>query len=173
MTGCTVKLICEKRTSRMCARCFTPFELRTLNHRFKVCDWCLPNQDDWPDGLKLPTKIVTKKTKRKWQHDRNEMRNEWIANPNQTAAGFVSKMICYRKYWQQNVVYDVNGNYVGLPNNNNNNQDDYDFTADYEPEDFFDQPFELILNTHWHRDTTAAKLILYKGKHLIIEIKLN
>jgi len=165
-----VKLVCEKRASSMCAVCFTPFPLQTLSHRFKRCEWCSPDQNDWPDGLKLPTKIVTKKTKRKWQSDRQEMRDEWIANPNQTAAGFVSKMICYRKNWQQNAVYDVDGNYVGRPNNIND--EDYDFTADYVPEDFFDLPTDLVLTTPWHRDITAAKLILYKGINNL-SIKLN
>lgn len=152
-------MVHESRTSRLCARCFTPFPLETLSHRFKVCEWCVPDQNEWPDGLKLPTKIVSMKSKRTYQMERRERREAIIANPNQ-AVGSVSKMICYRKNWQQNELYDVDGNDAQRPDFNINGE--YDYTADYVPDDWnLDEP---ILKTIWHRDISAAKLILYKGK---------
>lgn len=141
MPGNTVKMVNEYRTSRMCARCFTPFPLNTLSHRFKKCDWCVPNEDRWPDGLQLPTKILSIKSKRMRQAERRVVRRELIANPNRDV-GFGPKVICYRKNWQQNVQqYDA----------------DDDLPTDHEPN-------ERILKTVWHRDITAAKLIMYRGK---------
>lgn len=150
-----VRNVNEFRSSRLCARCFTPFPLATLNHRFKVCDWCVPDQNDWPDGLKLPRKIVSKKSKRMYQMERRAV----MADPHQ-AVGFVSKVICHHKNWRQNRQHAVD-------------QHDGDFTADYEPEDFFDMPNEPILKTIWQRDISAAKLILYRGNCLIIRTKVK
>lgn len=162
-----VKMTNEFRTSRICARCFTPFPLSTLSDRFKVCEWCMPDQDDWPDGLKLPRKIVTKKSKRVYQAERQAMREAMIENPNQ-ADGFVPKVISYRKYWQQNAVFEMEDFVVQRPGNIH---EDMDFTADDIPEDMFDQPMP-ILKTIWNRDISAAKLILYRGK-LYLELKLK
>lgn len=159
MPGNTVKMVDEFRTSRMCARCFTPFPLNTLNDRFKVCNGCVPNQDMWPDGLKMPTKIVALKSKRMRRTEGEEMREALNADPNQDV-GFVSKVICYRKNWRQNLQqYDVDVN--------NAERRYEDFASDYEPEDFLAEPDERILKTVWHRDITAAKLILYRGKQFI------
>lgn len=162
-----IRNVNEFRTSRLCARCFTPFPLATLSHRFKVCEFCLPDQDDWPLRLKLPSKIVTKKSKRMYQTERKEMREAMIANPDVQGVGFVSTMKCYRKNWRQN--WQQNGldnNPAVLPGAIIDN--DYDFTADYVPEDFFDVPIDPILKTVWQRDITAAKLIMYRGECLII-----
>lgn len=148
-----VKKTNENNTSRLCARCFTPFPLHTLSHRFKVCEWCLPDQDDWPDGLKLPPKIVTMKSKRVYQAERREMRERMIENPDQDV-GFVSKVIQYRKNWRQNEAFEMEDLTM-------------DFTAltmDDISENMFDQPMPPILKTIWHRDISAAKLILYRGK---------
>lgn len=58
------------------------------------------------------------------------MREAEIENP-VGAVDFVSKMICYRKNWQQNVSINMNGNAVERPGVQ-------DFTADYEPRTLFD-----------------------------------
>lgn len=117
----------------------------------------MPDQDDWPNGLELPSKIVSMKTKRMYQEERREMRRQMIAHPHHEANGFVSKVICYRKNWQQNPANDMDVIAVERPA-------EFDFSADYEPNNFFDQPEERILTTIWHRDIPAAKLIMYKGK---------
>lgn len=65
-----VRKVNEDRTSRLCGRCYDPFPLSTLGHRFKKCEWCLPNPNDWPDTLKLPEKIVTMKSRRMYKRQR-------------------------------------------------------------------------------------------------------
>lgn len=100
------------------------------------------------------------KSKRMYQSERQEMREQMIAYPNRAANGFVSKVICYRKNWQQNAANGVDVNDVQRINLD----DEYDFSADYEPEDLLN---ESILKTVWNRDITAAKLIMYKGKLVI------
>lgn len=150
MPNNVIKMTNEFRTSRLCARCFTPFPLNTLKHRYKVCDFCLPDQNEWPDDLKLPTKIVTKKSKRMLLSQRRQLREAMIENQ---AIGFVSKMICYHKNWQQ-------------PDSNHIIADDMDFTEDVIPDEFINEPNPPnppILKTIWHRDISAAKLILYRG----------
>ena len=143
-----IRMVNESRSSRMCGRCFGFFPLSTLSHRFKVCDWCLPDNDEWPNGLKLPRKIVTMKSKRILKSERRAIRNEMIEDPNH-ADGFVSKVICYRKNWQQNAANPViNNNAV------RNDNDEDEMEGDGAP----------ILKTIWHRDISAAKLIMYRGK---------
>lgn len=90
-----------------------------------------------------------------WQSQRKVMREAMIANPNQ-AVGFVSKVICYRKNWQQNAANDVD-------NNAAEHADVSDCTEDSMSEDS-DEPMHRILKTIWQRDISAAKLILYRGK---------
>lgn len=168
MKGNVIRYVKEFRSSRLCARCFTPFPLNTLSHRFKVCDWCLPDQDDWPDTLKLPSKIVSKKCKRKWRSERGAAREAAREIPNQ-GIRFVSKVNCYRKIWQQNEANDMDDN-VGIIY-----QDEYttEYAAGYGPkEHHFDLP--PVLKTVWHRDITAAKLILYRGNSMIkLKLKLK
>ncbi|XP_031636340.1 uncharacterized protein LOC116349170 [Contarinia nasturtii] len=172
MLGNVVKMVNEFRTSRLCARCFEPFPLETLGHRFKVCEWCVPDNNDWPEGLKLPEKIVTMKSKRMLLSERQELRDAMVANPNQ-AVGFVSKVICYRKNWRQNAAYDAVNNVAQLPGIIRD-ENVIDFTEDYMllDDDFYVAEEEAILNTIWHRDIAAAKLIIYKG-NLFIELKLD
>lgn len=161
MQGNTIRMTNEDRSSRLCGRCYTPFPLSTLSHRFKVCEWCLPDQDEWPDGLKLPPKIVTMKSKRVLKAERRAVRNAEIENPNE-AVGFVSKVIVYRKNWQQNAANQGNVN-----NAEHGDEDDGEIEDGGEP----------ILKTIWHRDISAAKLIMYKGKYigwkLVFEMKVD
>lgn len=157
MEGNTIRMVNEFRSSRMCGRCFEPFALRTLSHRFKMCHWCEPNQNDWPDGLKLPNKIVTMKSKRVLKSERRALRNAMVENPNQDAVGFVSKVICYRKNWQRNAVHDAD---------NNNNADSMEIDED---DDEYGQNIP-VATVVWHRDIPAAKLILYRG---MVFIELN
>lgn len=163
MKGNKIKMVNEFRTSRLCARCFSPFPLATLSHRFKVCEWCTPNDDDWPDGLKLPRKIVTMKSKRELLSERRDVREAMIVNPNQ-AVGFVSKMTCFRKNWQQNAVNGTDYNVVQLPDHIHD-ENVMDFAEDsHMPNDFEDDfPYVAVLTTIWHRDISAAKLIMYRG----------
>lgn len=113
--------------------------VNTLSHRFKVCESCVPNQDDWSDALK----IVTVKSKRLYQIERQEMHEEMIKNPNQ-AGGFLSKVICQHKNWQQNMAFVLNNNADQRPGVIVD--DEYDFEL------FFDLPDGTILKTNWHWD---------------------
>ncbi|XP_055321799.1 uncharacterized protein LOC129577947 [Sitodiplosis mosellana] len=162
MEGNVIRFVNEARSSRLCARCFEPFPLSTLNDRVKVCEWCMPDQDDWPDGMKLPEKIVAAKSKRKLRSERRAMRQAAVQNPNQPR-GFVSKVICYRKNWQQNAANGMDDNVeerrgviihdaeLGI----------IEYTDEYVPEDPVDD--SPVLKTVWQRDISAAKLILYRG----------
>lgn len=135
MEGNTIRMTNERRSSRLCGRCYEPFPLRTLGHRFKVCDFCLPDNDEWPITLQLPPKIVTLKSKRVLKSERRALRNASFENPHE-AVGFASKVVCYQKNWQQNAA------------NENENDANNDAPA---------------LKTIWHRDIPAAKLIMYRG----------
>lgn len=149
MEGNTIRMVNENRSSRLCGRCFSPFRLNTLSHRFKVCEWCLPDNDEWPDGLKLPHKIVTMKSKRVLKSERRAMRALLVEDPNH-AVGFVSKVLCYRKNWQQIAANQVINN--GAEREDENNDANVP-----------------VLMTIWQRDISAAKLILYRGK-LFVEM---
>lgn len=83
-------------------------------------------------------------------------------NPGQ-AVGFVPKMICYRKNWRQNLVDGLDRNVAQRPD------DVIDFTEDYMPEDEDEDDLVPVFATIWHRDISAAKLILYKGRNLPLD----
>lgn len=161
MSNVVVRWVNEKRTSRICARCLTPFPLCTLSDRYKVCEWCMPDQTDWPATLQLPPKIVAKKSKRKWRTERREQRIAAEQNPIQGAGGLVSKVICYRKNWQQNAANDADDNAGERRGVIIHNEYVTELTEEYEPEPEYNIP---CLKTIWHRDISAAKLILYKGE---------
>ncbi|XP_055308347.1 uncharacterized protein LOC129572405 [Sitodiplosis mosellana] len=162
MEGNVIRFVNEARSSRLCARCFEPFPLSTLNDRVKVCEWCMPDQDDWPDEMKLPEKIVAPKSKRKLRSERRAMQQAAVQNPNQPR-GFVFKLICYRKNWQQNAANGMDDNVeersgviiheaeLGI----------IEYTDEFVPEDPVDE--SPVLKTVWQRDISAAKLILYRG----------
>lgn len=150
MEGNTFRMTNEFRSSRLCGRCYSPFPLSTLSHRIKVCDWCWPDNDEWPDGLKLPQKIVMK-SKLVLKAERRTIRNAIVDDPNY-AAGFVSKVICYRKNWQQ-----IAANQVIINNDEHKDDNEDDIKFDGTP----------VLQTIWHRDISAAKLIMYRGKSFI------
>lgn len=147
MEGNTIRMVNEFRSSRLCGRCYSPFPLSTLSHRFKVCDWCWPDNEEWPDGLKLPTKIVTMKSSRELKSQRRAIRRAMVEDRH-GAVGFVSKVKVYRKNWQQNAA-----------NAAINTNAEYDDGAP-------------VLKTIWHRDISAAKLILYRGT-LFIQLKFS
>lgn len=90
--------------------------------------------------------------------ERRAIRNALVEDPNE-AVGFVSKVICYRKNWQQNAA----------------NQAINNVHAEYDEEDDGDDDGEdfgpPILKTIWHRDISAAKLIMYRGM-LFVQLKL-
>ncbi|XP_055320564.1 uncharacterized protein LOC129577480 isoform X1 [Sitodiplosis mosellana] len=148
-----VRQVNENRTSQLCGRCFTPFDIATQRDRMKVCEWCLPDNDDWPPNLQLPTKIVSKKSKRTLIADRQRMREAVEQDPNQ-AERFVSKVISYQKNWQQSAAIDEDADPA-------------------EQEDAAESHDRRILKTCWHRDITAAKLILYKGHCHLFGIQLH
>lgn len=140
--NCIVRMVDEFNTSRVCARCFSRFPDWTKDKRYKKCDNCEPNEI-----LRLPTRIVTNVSKRVLQMRRNivkmwremrDMGNEVAAILTQSNTGrLVSKKERFLKTWQPNA------------------------NVDDEMENAV-QP-QRLLKTVWHRDISAAKLILYKG----------
>lgn len=137
---CVVIMTDEYFTSQHCGRCIERFPRETKSYRFKKCNDCKPNAD-----VQLPPKIHTNVSKRElqtkrtirreWHVMRNEMRDPIAATfvPRVQGRRLVSKKKTFEKTW--------------LP--------------DLQLADEQGQP--LKLKTVWHRDTVAAKLIMYKG----------
>lgn len=145
--GCYVFMVDEWRTSQLCGRCLNPFPRRTKSYRFKKCDDCHPNPD-----LMLPTLIVTNVSKRALQMKRAIM-NVWndmanfgnaiaVALAQRNTARLVSKKQRFWKTWAPNAVVADGG----------------EDTDAKEP--------RKVLKTVWHRDISAAKLILFRGNRL-------
>jgi hypothetical protein len=176
MPGNVIRRTSEYDTSNNCGRCFKRFPAAMKNMRYKVCENCVLNANDWPETLQPPTKIVTVKNTEMLRLDRDEWVDAAIEqNPNlnreqtqRDAQRYVSKVICYRKNWQQidaateedeadGILQDLRVLYI-------TNEDGCE--VDVEPQN------QRVLKTVWHRDISAAKLILYRGK-LCIELQLT
>lgn len=146
--NCIIRMVDEYMTSQLCGRCFKQFPRWTKPKRYKLCDDCKPNPN-----LDLPRMIVTNVSKRSLQMNRatvqvwQEMANggDAIAATlfQRNTARLVSKKQRFWKTWTPNAV----------------NADTEDAAQ--------------TLKTVWHRDISAAKLILYKGIHLICQYDLN
>lgn len=143
--NCIVRMVDEFMTSQLCARCFRQFPRNTRSDRFKKCNDCHPDP-----SVRLPELIVTnvskralqmmREIKRTWQMMR-EMGDAIAATLTSTNTGrLVSTKQRFVKTWQPNA-------------------------GNVELEDA-DQPV-TSLKTVWHRDISAAKLILYRGIVLI------
>lgn len=141
--NCVVVSTNEYNTSQLCGRCFGRFPRWTKPKRYKKCDNCQPNPI-----LGLPTRIITNVSKRALQMRRTIMKtwremmeigNEVAAILTQSKTGrLVSKKELFLKTWQPNANVD-------------------DGTDAEQPQQ------QRRLKTVWHRDISAAKLILYKG----------
>lgn len=140
--NCVVKMVNENFTSQTCGRCFKRFDPHTKRFRFKTCTNCEPQQ-----SVMLPPVIVTNVSKRALQMRRtimktwqemSEMGNMIATNLTQAdTRRLVSKKERFYKTWQPNANVDVGVNNADHPK---------------------------LLKTVWHRDISAAKLILYRGK---------
>lgn len=138
--NCVVIMVDEHNTSQHCAKCFTKFDRRTKNYRYKKCNDCHPNPI-----LQLPTQIVTGLSKRALQMKRaitkvwqnmSRMGSLIAATlTKSTNKRLVSKNHRFLKTW--------------LPNANGEDED-------------------VVHKTVWHRDICAAKLILYRGEYFHI-----
>lgn len=146
---CFVIMVDEWKTSQLCGRCFGPFPRWTYHKRYKKCENCHPNPI-----LHLPTQIVTNVSKRDLQLQRTIVK-EWqlmayMGDPiaaqlvESDTGRLVPRKTRFHKTWQPNAPGNGDANNADRP-----------------------QP---ILKTVWHRDISAAKLILYKGK---VYLKLN
>lgn len=141
--SCLVRMVDEYNSSQHCGVCVKRFPRRTKPFRYKKCENCVP-QD-----LLLPPVIVTNKSKRQLQMDRTIMR-EWQRMRDEEAdeiaamltepitGSLVPKKQRFSKTWTPNA------NVIG---------DDND-TA---------QPQPINHTTVWHRDISAARLILIRG----------
>lgn len=142
-----IRMVDEWNTSQKCAKCFAQFPRRVKHKRYKTCHDCRPNPI-----LRLPELIVTNVSKRALQMRRNIMRtwqemrdmgNEIAETLTQSNAGrLLSKKERFVKTWQINAnANDGMENAVQL---------------------------QQLLKTVWHRDISAAKLILYKGNFTML-----
>lgn len=142
---CIVRMVDEFCSSQHCGVCVKRFPRRTKPFRYKKCENCRPKD------LLLPPTIVTNKSKRDlqmertimkaWQRMRDEEANEIAAMLTEPIAGrLVPKKQRFSKTWSPNA--NVNG-------------DVDDAAAESQP---------VKHTTVWHRDISAARLILYRGK---------
>lgn len=140
---CFIRMVDEWKTSQLCGRCFNAFPRWTYHKRYKKCENCQPNA-----SLGLPPQIVTNVSKRDLQMQQQIMK-EWknmadMGDPiaalfaSSDTGRLVSRKTRFHKTWLPNA-----------PGNDDN--------------DDADQPHST-LKTVWHRDISAAKLILYKGE---------
>lgn len=139
--NCVIRMVDEWMTSQLCGRCFNRFPRWTKPKRFKKCDNCIPDEH-----LGLPEMIVTNVSKRALQMYRATIRvwQEMAEQGDAIAAiltqrdtgRLVSKKQRFLKTW--------------LPNAVNAGTEDA-------------AQAQKVLKTVWHRDISAAKLILYKG----------
>ncbi|XP_031618447.1 uncharacterized protein LOC116337743 isoform X2 [Contarinia nasturtii] len=147
--NCIVRLVDEYNTSQTCAKCFRPFDRRTKSDRYKVCQHCIPSEDE-SSQWNLPNVIITMKSNRVYQQLRKyavDFVNRLnAANPDHIpmdSDGLVSKLqVCF-KNWQLN---------TGIW------KDDR-------------APFQL--KTVWHRDIVAAKNIMYKGLCTVLGLDIH
>ncbi|XP_031620919.1 uncharacterized protein LOC116339277 [Contarinia nasturtii] len=106
--NCIVRLVDEYNTSQTCAKCFRPFDRRTKSDRYKVCQHCIPSEDE-SSQWNLPNVIITMKSNRVYQQLRKyavDFVNRLnAANPDHIpidSDGLVSKLqVCF-KNWQLN-----------------------------------------------------------------------
>lgn len=139
--NCVIRMVDEWMTSQHCARCFTQFPRWTKPKRYKKCDNCHPDA-----RLRLPELIVTNVSKRVLQMSRaiekmwRQMARQGYAIAailtGRNTGRLVSKKKRFSKTWQPNAV-DAGTEEAAQP--------------------------RKVLKTVWHRDISAAKLILYKG----------
>lgn len=142
--SCIVRMVDENNTSQHCGVCVKRFHRRTKSYRYKKCENCVPDLE-----LLLPATIVTNKSKRQlqiertimgeWQRMRDEEADDIAAMLTEPITGsLVPKKQRFSKTWTPNA------NVIG---------DDND-TA---------QPQPINHTTVWHRDISAARLILIRG----------
>lgn len=139
--NCVVRMVDEWMTSQHCGRCFTRFPQWTRPKRYKKCDNCHPDE-----RLRLPEWIVTNVSKRLLQMNRTTVKMwqqmaEWgdaiaASLTGRKTGRLVSGKRRFRKTWQPNAV-EAGTEEAAQP--------------------------QKVLKTVWHRDISAAKLILYKG----------
>lgn len=153
--NCVVRMVDEYMTSQHCGKCFKRFPQWTRPKRFKLCDDCRPDENI----MRLPTAIVTNVSKRALQMQREIMRvwREMAEDGDAVAAiltqrnakRLVSKKQTFLKTWQSN---------------NANAEMEDAAKAEAQP--------RKTVKTVWHRDISAARLILYRGIHSITIEKL-
>lgn len=141
-----VRFVDEYMTSQLCGRCFNRFPQWTRSKRYKKCDTCIPDQ-----RVGLAELIVTNVSKRAYQMQQAIMQvwQQMAENGDRIAATLtqlktrrlVSKKQRFWKTWQPNGA------------------------ANAGPEEDADTQPQEAIKTVWHRDISAAKLILYRGKH--------
>lgn len=149
--NCIIRMVDEYKTSQLCGRCFAQFPRWTKSKRYKLCSNCHPNE-----ALGLPQTIVTNVSKRilnmkrliirTWQEMADYGDNIAAILCQRNANRLVSKRQRLSKTWHPNAAANA-----------------------AEEEDAEQSP--QVLKTVWHRDISAAKLILYKGIRIISEVE--
>lgn len=137
--NCVIRMVDEWMTSQHCGKCFTRFPQWTRPKRFKKCDNCVPD-----DRLEPAESIVTNVSKRVLQFERAIMRvwRKMAREGNEIAATLVGRN-------QKRLVSAKQR-----------------LRATWQPNAMDAASEEAAHPTVWHRDISAAKLILYKGEYL-------
>lgn len=153
--NCVVRFVDEWMTSQHCAKCFQQFDRRTRNDRFKVCNDCHRIEIE---GMPEPNAIVSQLGKRQLKKLREEKKAELDAarraarqaniNLPEVNEPIVRRTFRYRpnRPAKERLVSKIVVFFKKMLND----------AGEWEP-----IPDES--KTVWHRDTVAAKCILYKG----------
>lgn len=159
--NCDYLMVDEFKTSQVCGLCFNLFGVGTKLHRFKVCKFCIPLQ------VALPAKrIITTLGKRALQFERRIARGVMglvamnidgraaaEAHPNQQQRRLVSKITQFDKT-------------VPLPRNVDAVDDEEAVQCNpVASTSEFDCIVQIprLRSIVWHRDISAAKIMIYKG----------
>ncbi|XP_055295689.1 uncharacterized protein LOC129565154 [Sitodiplosis mosellana] len=149
--NCVVRLVDEYMTSQHCARCFKRFPIWTKSKRYKKCNDCQPDE-----RVGLPRTIYTNVSKRVLQMQRKIMRT-WEEMRDQgdaiaailtqrNSGRLVSKKQRFFKTWQPNAAENAGTDAAQT---------------------------RKLLKSLWHRDISAAKLIMYKGLCTLLDIPIH
>lgn len=140
-SNCVIRMVDEWMTSQHCGKCFTRFPQWTRPKRYKQCDNCVPDE-----RLGITELIVTNVSKRVLQFERAIMRvwRQMAQDGNAIAATLMGRnqkrLVSAKQRFRK----------TGQPN------------AMEAASEEAARPQE-VQKTVWHRDISAARLILYKG----------
>lgn len=131
---CIVRMVDEFNSSQHCGVCIKRFPRRTKPFRFKKCENCVPKP------ILLPPTIVTNKSKRELQMERAIM-EAWQRMGNDGENEIAALLTSGRLVPKKTI-----------------------FLKTWYPNNEVDDDAAPLHCTVWHRDISAARLIMYRGE---------